>query len=88
MCDSASYSLDGMSFLNSAMDWVLCESKWVQETIRRCLCGKCQHFGITDLNHPIKYNQYQNLVGSSPVFVGGYLFDTGQLHLAGLSHKP
>ena len=87
MCDSSSYSLYGISFLNRAMDWVLCESKWVQETIHRFLCGKCQHVGITDLNHTIKYNQYQNLVGSCPVFVGGYLFDTEILHLAGVSHK-
>ena len=79
--------MDGMRFLNSAVDGILCESKWVQEIIRRFLCGTCQHVGITEPNHNIKNNRYHNLVGSCTAVVGGYLFDTGLLKPAGVSHK-
>ena len=76
-----------MRFLKSAVYGVSCESRWVQETIRRFIFGKCQHVGITDPNHKIKNNRYQNLGGSFPSVMVGYLFDPGLLHIAGMSHK-
>ena len=63
VCDFSSDSLYGTRFLNSFVDGVSCESKWLQETISRFICGKCQHVGITDQNHNIKNNRYQNLGG-------------------------
>ena len=49
-CDSASDSLHGVIFLNSVVDGVSCESKWVQDTIHRFISGKFQHVGINNLN--------------------------------------
>ena len=53
-CDFSSDSLYGTRFLNSFVDGVSCDSKWIQETICRFTCGNCQHGGITDPNHNIK----------------------------------
>ena len=87
LCDSTSDFLGGMRFLKISVDGVSCDSKWLQDTIRKFFCGKCQHVGITDPNQNIKYNRYHNFRGSCTEFMGGYLFDTGLLHLAGVSHN-
>ena len=76
-----------MRFLKIAVDGLSCDSNWVKQTIHKFLCGKCQHVGITDPNHNIKNNLYQNLGGSFQAVMGVYLFDPVLLHLACLSHK-
>ena len=80
-------SLRGMRFLNSAVDGVSCESKWVQVNIRMFMREQCQHVGIIDTNHNIKNNQYHNLVGSCAAIMRGYRFYPGLLQIEGVPHK-
>ena len=70
-CEAACKYLKYMIFLNSTMDGVICESKWVQEEICRFLRGKSQHIGLTYTNHNVKNNRYQNIGGYCAAVMGG-----------------